>query len=178
MEVFREQRARLWAFLARGAAGSAEDLLQETFLRAWDHRSRLAGPGRHEEREGARRYLWRVARNLVIDEIRMKQRSRQADRPVDPDRVLVAGHEGRVLLSDAGRALRETLATLPNPRARQCLSLWLEGGDIRSIAGRLRVGPEQVRGILQRGKAELIRRASARFQVPEPAPAAGKGGSS
>ena len=77
VEVFREQRPGLWGFLCRADAGAAEDLLQETFLRAWDHRARLAGRSAEEERESARRYLWRIVRNLTIDEIRMKQRRRE-----------------------------------------------------------------------------------------------------
>lgn len=177
VEVFREQRPRLWAFLRRGAGSAAEDLLQETFLRAWDHRSRLAGESRGEEREGARRFIWRVARNLVIDEIRAKQRSREAPRTVEAEKVPAPGHERPVMISDALRAIRETVETLPNARARDCIRLWLKGEDNRAIARAMSLGIDQVRGLLQRGKSELIRRASAKLSAPVAEPVAEEGGS-
>lgn len=175
-EVFREQRPGLWGFLARGAGGSAEDLLQETFLRVWDHRESLRGDTEQAEREGARRYLWRVARNLMIDEIRMRQRRGEIGTGMEPDGIASPSHEAEVVFADAVRAMRETVGTLPNRRARRCLQLWLDGLDVVSISRHLSLSIDQVRGLLQRGRSEVIRRASKRLRIRpvQPAPEGGE----
>ncbi|MEU0882384.1 sigma-70 family RNA polymerase sigma factor [Lentzea sp. NPDC005914] len=54
--------------LTNGDAGLAEDLLQETFLRAW-RTPRLA-----HQPESARPWLATVARNLVVDRVRHRNR--------------------------------------------------------------------------------------------------------
>ena len=67
-ELHGEHAAALWAFALRLTAGDrarAEDVVQETLLRAWQSATMLEVP------EGARRaWLFTVARNLVIDDWR------------------------------------------------------------------------------------------------------------
>ena len=165
LNAFREQRTRLWGFMMRslGNAETAEDLLQETFLRAWDHRGRLAG----EPVSGAaRRFLWRIARNLVIDEIRMRARSRVRESDVVvPDESPSAnpGPAAEVEHADCVRAVRDTVGRLPNRRARRCMTLWLEGRSLPEIAEEAGIAVGQARGLLQRGKAEVIQRAGDRL---------------
>jgi RNA polymerase sigma factor (sigma-70 family) len=173
IEVFREQREALWAFFRRGAGEPAEDLLQECFVRIWDHRESLAGMTGEEDRDGIRRYLWRAARNLMIDEIRMRHRSRERSGPESGSGKIEGAANGRpgpedeVAFADAVRVVHETVRALPNERIRRCLQLWLDGGDVRSIAGEVALGVDQVRGLLQRGRSELIRRAADRFRIGE-----------
>jgi RNA polymerase sigma factor (sigma-70 family) len=184
VDVFREQRARLHGFLARAAPAAAEDLLQETFLRTWDSRGDLGGP--EEAREAARRYLWRVARNLAIDEIRTRVRWgervplgggagapsagwRGEEGPSDPPSA-DPGPADTVELQDALRVLRETVDRLANRRARRCLQLWLEGLDLGAIAAEVSLGEGQVRGLIQRARSEVILRAASRFRTPPSAP--------
>lgn len=174
-EIFREQRSGLWGFFLREASESAEDLLQETFLRVWNHRESLRGGSEQTEREGARRYLWRVARNLMIDEIRMRQRRGEVGAGVEPDGIASPTQEAQVIFADAVRAVRETVGTLPNRRARECLQLWLEGLDVISISRHLSLGIDQVRGLLQRGRSEVIRRASKRLRIRPVRPAPERG---
>jgi len=52
-----------------GKADVAEDLLGETFLRAYGHRNQLP-----TEEEAARRWLLRVAKNLAVDQHRRARR--------------------------------------------------------------------------------------------------------
>lgn len=57
-----------YALELTGDRALAEDLLQETLLRAWLHRSRLAnGPG------SVRGWLLTVTRNLAIDAVRLRR---------------------------------------------------------------------------------------------------------
>lgn len=62
--------------LTHGDRQTAEDLLQETMLRAWRHVDRLP-----TEFAGERRWLFTVARRLVIDLVRARQ-SRPTETPV------------------------------------------------------------------------------------------------
>ena len=62
LRVFRAQSPRLWGFLLRNLADpeTAEDLMQEAFMRVWDHREELAAELKTGDRDAVRRYLWRV----------------------------------------------------------------------------------------------------------------------
>lgn len=170
MAVIQEQRARLLSFLAHGTGGpsTAEDLLQEALLRTWDHRASL-----DTDAEGARRYLWRVARNLLIDEIRWRRR-RRAREERDPELIGaapdVSGGEQVVEREECLRVLRETVDGLANQRVRRCVELWIAGCDLPVIAAQLGLASGQVRGLLQRGRSEIVRRAAARLRAPQGAP--------
>ena len=163
--VFREQRPRLWGFLVRNLEdrATAEDLMQEAFLRVWDHRAEIASASEADEREAARRYLWRVTRNLVIDEIRSRVRRR--DREEEPPPGSASRPDREVEHADCLRAVRETAARLPNRRVRECMELWMSGESLADIAEKSGLGLGQVRGLLQRGKAEVVLRATTRLRV-------------
>ena len=65
--LYDEHAAALWRYALRltGDAARAEDVVQETLLRAWRHPEVTADTER-----SARAWLFTVARNLIIDERR------------------------------------------------------------------------------------------------------------
>jgi RNA polymerase sigma-70 factor (ECF subfamily) len=70
-QLHDEHAAALWRFCLRLTGNDhalAEDVLQETMLRAWRHRDALQGPP-----ASLRSWLFTVARNLVIDEWRTRR---------------------------------------------------------------------------------------------------------
>ncbi|MDX3075965.1 sigma-70 family RNA polymerase sigma factor [Streptomyces sp. NPDC088354] len=82
----------------------AEDVVQETLIRAWHHTDRLYG------NEGSvRGWLLTVARNLAIDHIR-SARSRHETVGADHHDVLQADHADAVLASVDTRALLRHLS--------------------------------------------------------------------
>jgi len=172
LRVFRAQRSRLWGFLMRNLADPevAEDLMQEAFMRVWDHRENLNRELEAGDRDAVRRYLWRVARNLTIDEIR--GRTRRRTHLEGPEAIETQPHSAdrpdrQVEHTDALRAVRETVERLPNPRARRCMQSWIEGMSPADIAESMGLALGQVRGLLQRGKAEVILRATDRLRSGE-----------
>ncbi|HZT40746.1 MAG TPA: RNA polymerase sigma factor [Chthonomonadaceae bacterium] len=86
--------------LARGAGPSlAEDLAQETFLRAWRHFGLLAGM----DPPAQRAWLIRVVRNLAHDAWRREPMT--VDTEGEPDRPALESGERAALRLDVARAL-------------------------------------------------------------------------
>lgn len=102
--LYDQHAAALWryAFRLTGDRSRAEDVVQETLLRAWQHPEVVDDIAR-----SARAWLFTVARNLVIDEtrsarFRSEDRSRGvngAPEPPGPDEV--ASALDRMLVGDA-----------------------------------------------------------------------------
>jgi RNA polymerase sigma-70 factor, ECF subfamily len=70
-QLHDEHAAALWRFCLRlvgNDRGRAEDVAQETLLRAWRHRAVLESPS-----PAVRAWLFTVARNIVIDEWRSRR---------------------------------------------------------------------------------------------------------
>ena len=69
-----EHAAALWSFvlgLTNGDRGRAEDVVQETLLRAWRRPELLQADDEHHS---ARSWLFTVARNIVVDQWRARGR--------------------------------------------------------------------------------------------------------
>ncbi|MGH9208817.1 MAG: sigma-70 family RNA polymerase sigma factor, partial [Acidimicrobiales bacterium] len=65
--LYDEHAGVLWRYALRltGDASRAEDVVQETLMRAWQHPEVIGDPER-----SARAWLFTVARNMIIDERR------------------------------------------------------------------------------------------------------------
>ena len=81
--LYDEHAAALWRYALRltGDRARAEDVVQETLLRAWRHPEVTADTDR-----SARAWLFTVARNMIIDERRSARFRHESDVP-DPDQV-------------------------------------------------------------------------------------------
>ena len=108
--LYDEHAAAIWRYAVRltGDTARAEDVVQETLLRAWRHPEVTA-----DSERSARAWLFTVARNLVIDERRSARvrsetgtpdMEKAADR-AGPDEVETA--LDRMLLGEAIRELSE-----------------------------------------------------------------------
>jgi RNA polymerase sigma-70 factor (ECF subfamily) len=96
-QLHEEHAAGLWRFcmrLVNNDRGRAEDVVQETLLRAWRHRTVLESPP-----AAVRAWLFTVARNIVIDEWRSRRDHTETSvAEVPDDRVQDDGSE-QLLLS-------------------------------------------------------------------------------
>ncbi|MBM0226371.1 MULTISPECIES: sigma-70 family RNA polymerase sigma factor [Micromonospora] len=123
---------RLLLVLTGGQRQTAEDLLQETMLRAWRHLDSVPA-----EPDAARRWLCTVARRLVIDGVRLR-RGRPAEVHLVDMTWIPAGDDttGTAL---ATHAIRHALGRL-SPAQRSLLSeVYLVGRSPEEVAGRLGV---------------------------------------
>ncbi|WP_016855482.1 RNA polymerase sigma factor [Halomonas smyrnensis] len=145
--LFRAHARDITAFLRHQlpCPDLADDLCQEVFLRLGQQPSGRGASGTRLEQPRA--YLFRIARNLLIDHHRRSQ-ARPADRPLEDDDLPCLACPYAVVPSDpeaaaerrlCRRGLARTMAGLP-PRLRQAL-VWhrLEGVPQAEIGRRLGV---------------------------------------
>jgi RNA polymerase sigma-70 factor, ECF subfamily len=113
--------------LTKGERQTAEDLLQETMLRAWRHIDSLP-----EDTEGVRRWLFTVARRLVIDVVRMRH-----NRPAEVGAVdlnWIAARDDTTGSALAGASMRYAFDRL-TPAHRDILSqVYVHGRSIDEVA--------------------------------------------
>jgi RNA polymerase sigma-70 factor, ECF subfamily len=118
-QLLQEWAPRVYRYALRlcGDAHTAEDLTQETMLRAWRNRQKL------REQGAGRVWLFRIATNLWHDQLRRRRSAVARAEPL-PDSVLGADLSAESIVSgheDLRRAL-DALSGLP-PRQREALYL-------------------------------------------------------
>lgn len=131
-----------------GDAAEAEDVAQETMLRAW----RQAGSWRTGE---ARLDTWlhRVALNLCYDRLRKRRETAVADPPDRPDEG--PGPDRGLQAQDVGRRVAAAMAALPDrQRAAIALCHYQELGNIEAAA-LMGVSVEALESLLSRGRRAL-----------------------
>ncbi len=167
-DLYRRWAGPLVRFLERMVRerSTAEELMQETFIRVHGARERYAPEARFST------WLFRIARNLALNELD-RARNRMPHAPTDapsrpdadasarPNLVLVAGGSGVDDLVDARRdqaRLERELAALPE---RQRTALWLaavEGHSYDEIAQILDTTTSSVKSLVHRARARLAER--------------------
>ena len=149
---FYERSARpLWAYLARtsGDPALADDLLQESYIRFLSAAPRAA---QIDGEVAARRYLFRIATNLLRDHWRRPRHSAIEDVPQEafqsPDRS--GESDTRAILGPALLQLR--------PRERQLLWLaYAEGYSHHEIASITGLASASIRLLLFRARRKAAR---------------------
>ena len=147
-KLFRAEAPRLTRLLRRlGPPEVAEDMAQQSFAQLCAARPVAVEP---------RAYLFQVARNLAIDE--MRRRAVAPFRAVaDPDRLEVASSapspEDELIAAETVEQVRRLLASLP-ARERDALLLFkLEGLTHKEIGKRLGVSVHSARRYIARALA-------------------------
>jgi RNA polymerase sigma-70 factor (ECF subfamily) len=132
-ELHGEHARALWGFALRltgGDRGRAEDVVQETLLRAWRNPSVLQAP------DAARRaWLFTVARHLVIDEWRTA-RARHEVPAADPPETETADDTDAVLQA---WLVADALAHLSPEHRRVLVECYYRGRTVAEAARVLQV---------------------------------------
>jgi RNA polymerase sigma-70 factor (ECF subfamily) len=128
-----EHGSALWSFCLRLTGNDharAEDLVQETLLRAWRHPEAMAA-----ERGPLRGWLFTVARHLYVDQWRSR-RSHPEVVMADPPDAATDDETDQMLLS---WVVSEAMATLSPDHRAVLLECYYRGRPVADAAARLGV---------------------------------------
>jgi len=128
---------RLATVLTGEDRGRAEDLVQETMLRAWTHRANL-----DIQHRSPRAWLITVARHLAVDAHRA-WRARPPEAELDDDLALAGGQRADASIDGAG--VRAALAALPGPQRQVLAEIYYRDRSVAETAHILKIPPGTVR---------------------------------
>ena len=135
MQQLHDEHARaLWGYCLRLTGrdrSRAEDVVQETFLRAWRHRSVLDSPP-----AAVRSWLFTVARNIVIDEWRTSRARSELSVADVPEGEVADDATDQLLLS---WVVAEALTKLSPEHRAVLLECYYRGRPVSDAAARLGV---------------------------------------
>lgn len=140
-ELFREHNRALVAFLRcrLDSLSDAQEVAQEAYVR-------LVTLERPETVESLRAYLFRIASNLAVDRLRMRQvRANHPFEPVEQELHLAPVPERTAEAGERLHRLAQALRELPAKTARAFVAHMIDGRDIGSIASDMRISERMVR---------------------------------
>jgi len=138
--LYAEHASALLAYATRlcgGDRGRAEDVVQETLLRAWQHPDAV-----HPDRGPARAWLYTVAHNLAVDAHRARASRPTEVGPAPLDHLAVDDDVERTL--DAW-LVADALATLTEAHRHVVLETFYRGHSVAEAAALLGVPPGTVK---------------------------------
>lgn len=118
--------------LNRGDRQTAEDMLQETLLRAWQHADHLP-----EQETNQRRWLFAVARRLFIDTVRARQ-VRPVETPI-VDLDWLGRAEDTIDAALVSDAMHDAFERLSDAHRSVLVDLHMRGLSAEELAVRLKV---------------------------------------
>jgi RNA polymerase sigma-70 factor, ECF subfamily len=158
-EAFREHGPAVLGLATRvlGNATAAEDVLQDVFVRLWEH------PGQFDpERGRLRSYLLAMAHSRSVERVRAddSQRRRLAAAAREPSTTADPDPARDLSLRAAGSAVRRALAGLPHEQRQPIEMAYFGGLSYREVAValdepegtvryRIRAGMQKMRAALQ-----------------------------
>ena len=131
-QLHDEHAAALWGYCLRLTGrdhARAEDVVQETLLRAWRHRDRL-----DESRGSVRAWLFTVARNIVIDDWRTRRATSEVVVAEVPEARDVDDRTDELLLS---WVVAEAVTSLSEDHRAVLLECYFRGASVAQAARRL-----------------------------------------
>lgn len=149
--LYDEHAAALWRYAVRltGDTARAEDVVQETLLRAWRH------PEVTEDSErSARAWLFTVARNLIIDE-RRSARFRSESGTPDVERAADRAGPDEVETALDRMLLGEAIGQLSEEHRAVIRRSYYQGWNTAQIAADLQIAEGTVKSRLHYGVRAL-----------------------
>lgn len=128
---------RLATAVTDGDHGRAEDLVQETMLRAWTHRAHL-----DIQHRSPRAWLFTVLQRLAIDAHRARH-ARPAEVELDGHLDLAGGQRADASIDEAG--VRAAIAALPGPQREVLAEVYYRDRSVAETARILQIPPGTVK---------------------------------
>lgn len=146
-------------FLKVNSQEIAQDLASETFLKGWEAFKKTGNSEHQEEIENPRAFLYKIARNLVIDHYREKDRTKVISADIVPIADPRPNVEEKVSSDSEISSVVSSLDCL-KPEYKEILLLhYVEDISVREIAGIINKSEGAVRVTLHRAlksiKSEL-----------------------
>ena len=156
-ELVRRTTRMVYAklYLETGDPHQAEDLVQETFLRAYRSIHQVTDPA------GFRAWLARIAGTVAIDAFRRSRAKRRTEPGRAPSVVLESVAAPAVDdpgLAETREKARAVLQSLPEEYRLPLTMRYLDGADYETITTQLGMSGTSLRGILHRG-LQMLRKA-------------------
>jgi RNA polymerase sigma-70 factor (ECF subfamily) len=139
-----------------GQASLAEDAFQDALLQIRDHADQFRIQGADADGD-ARRWVKRVATTMALQTCRARGRARHRDRRAGAERAMEDHGDpaSRLHAADDLAALRESLATLDEPRRTAITLHHLQGMPLAEVAAELGRPVGTVKTWIHRGMEEL-----------------------
>jgi RNA polymerase sigma-70 factor (ECF subfamily) len=115
--------------MTRGEHHTAEDIVQETIIRAWHHLDRLPA-----DEEGAGRWLRTVAHHLLIDHVRRQKVRRSEVSDLEPAKF--DDVSSTVVAADS---FREALSGLASVQRQVLDEIFVQNRTTQEVAARLNI---------------------------------------
>ncbi len=128
--------------------GDVDDIVQKAMVRL------MTKAKKEETEEFATSYLWKVAHNAVIDELRSRSRRREVPNENVDEPSAADDPERRVLDAEVGDAIVDCLRRLNEDR-RLAVSLYLQGHSLAETAGMLAWPSKRTENFVYRGLGAL-----------------------
>jgi len=148
---------RLATTLTGGDRGRAEDLVQETMLRAWTHRNNL-----DMQHRPPRAWLITVARRLAVDAHRAR-RARPQEVQLEEHLARAGGQRADGGIDEFG--VRAAIAALPGPQRQVLAEIYYRDRSVADTARILQIPPGTVRSRTSHGLRSVRRALAARDAV-------------
>ena len=162
--LYDEQAAPVWRYVVHltGDRAGADDIVQETLLRAWRTPRIL-----EEDPSATRSWMFTVARHLVVDEARSAHRRREIGVAEVPERVVPDAIDA---LFEA-ILIGEALAALTIEHRSVVVRAYYRGMSVAEMAGELEVPEGTVKSRLHYGLRALRRTLQEKGVTPDRADA-------
>jgi RNA polymerase sigma-70 factor, ECF subfamily len=128
---------RLATALTGGDRGRAEDLVQETMLRAWTHRANL-----DIQHRSPRAWLITVVQRLAVDAHRAR-RARPAEVELNEHLALTGGQQADASIDEID--IRAAIAALPGPQRQVLAEVYYRDRSVAEAARILQIPPGTVK---------------------------------